>query len=528
MKPVFAFVFVFFFCFEAYAQNCTLIKDITVGPKSSFTDSEDKLVGHVGDKLLFVLRDSVDISHLYVTDGTNPGTIELQTSASASERFVDFVKAGPVMSYVLYDQLNLTYKLHTTDAISVTLLNAHSSNTSINNLHFFNGHLYYTSSSELRRIDLANTLDTLLHTANDSIIDYYFESQDSVYFAVNSVEDDTLFVRDLNLASQQKLGAIGNADSLGLKFQKVNNRLIMFNKELNDTTGCYGTDGTPAGTILLQNFASCGKNFSIVHHGKLYFDADSRFNPPFNTVWLSDGTFSGTNVLHDYGGLWGANPISALIFQNQFYFVAGAFWQDSGYYLYKDSLQNSFENFMAFGSQFKMYPQVGDMVTVNGKLYVVAYWGDGATGNEICELDQPNQYPYFSAYETIPGPATLFYSDLYATDSKIFFVGDTSSTGKELYSFEPIVASTITNIQTPSKATEALFSCYPNPFTEELTLENKTGTHITFIRLKDVTGKLIREYFSTGILNIENIDSGFYFLEVATESSVQIIKVLKK
>jgi hypothetical protein len=531
MKTVFLFTFISFLVSGAYCQNYTLIKDITAGPASSFTDDEDTIIGHLGDKLLFVLRDSTGISHLYVTDGSNPGTIKLQTSASANERFIDFVKADTVMSYVLYDQVNLTYKLHTTNAVSITLLNSHSANTSINNLHFFNGQLYYTNNAELRKVDLANTSDTLLYTANDNIIDYYFETQDSLYFAVNSINEDTLFVRNLSLATQQKLGAIGNAAFLGLKFQKVNNRLIMFNEELNDTTVCYSTDGTSAGTLFLQNFSSSGKSFSVIYNGNLYFDADSSFDYYYrqfqNTMWVSDGTLAGTSIFPiNTGGLRIA--LSALVFQNDIYFVGSGFWQDGGYYLYKHSTLWHVEDWMRFGSKFYMDPQAGDLITVNGKLYVAAYWGEGTTGNEICELDQPNQFPYFNAYETIPGPATLFYSNLYATDTKIFFVGDTASTGKELYSFNPVVSTTITNIQSPNKINETLFSCYPNPFSEELTLENKTAAKITSIRLKDITGKLIREYFSVGSLNIENIDSGFYCLEIATKNTVQVIKVLKK
>jgi hypothetical protein len=527
-----AFLILFFLAPFIHAQNASLVKDITPGTASSFVDGDDTIVGYVGDLLLFVLRDQSNISRLYSTGGTDASTLILHSSSSTNERFVNFVKAdSTTMSYVLYDQQLLTYKLYTTNGVDTTQLNAHSPNHSINNLHFFQNHLYYNDVQYLRRIDLANTLDELVYQANDTIIDFYIAS-DSIYYAARTAAEDSLYLYNLTSQNKTQLGAIGHADLKGLFFNKVGNKLILFSNQINtyDSTYCYATDGSIGGTQLILKTQSAGYYFHQVYEGQIYFDTnnDKFYNSSSYSLWTSDGTITGTQQLNH---LWRLS--SAIVYNENLYFVA--FPQPNPYngdlLFNKDGSQTGgyqiYDGYIYYANA-----EPKGIITVNGKLYMsgrYVYLNYDPYGTEILEVKTDTNLSVnqrYTVYETIPGPSSYYNHYLCNTVSKIFFIGHDAATGMELYVFNP-QSQTVLSI-TEEQNHAALFKCYPNPSSGILTLEYNGSDEIVAIQLKDISGKQIREFSAFTSLDLHDIEQGMYFLNIQLKNSSQVIKIIRQ
>ncbi len=523
MKKLFTGIFIlsFLFCSNfTNAQVATIVKDLTPGTDHSFTDSDDKIVAEVNGLALFVIRDDNNISWLYSTDGTDAGTTLLQTGATTSIYFRDFVQAGSVVAYVHYNQALAEYELYTTNGATITLLDKHNSSNSITNLHFFNDTLYYNDADELRKIDLLNAADALVLQASDYFNDYYFDGQNTLYYAVTSSADDTLFVRNMLTATDTKLGGIGEAIYKGLFFNKVNNKIVLFNEENNSTISFYSTDGTPGGTTFLKRFYSgYESNFYLVLNNKIYFSAMLALNDPNLRgleVWASDGTPGGTISLYSNATQFDYTK-SAVIYNGEVYFVA----QESFVtYLYKtDGTQSGTSKVLA--STLRPYWDPNTIAVIGTDLYIAAERASpNNVGVEIWKTDGTSGGT--TLYQTISGSATLFYEHLYATSANLFFVGDKNTTGRELY----LVSTSITPIidETEKKS----FNCYPNPFSQQLNIDYKGNEEITSVRILNTNGAIVKEFENHSELNTETLLPGFYILEIETSKGPEYLKIQKR
>src|SRR5438445_8640001 len=137
---------------------------------------------------------------------------------------------------------------------------------------------------------------------------------------LESLEDRTLlsasFLKDINL---------NPASSNPSNLFNINGTLF-FSATDNDTlTGLWKSDGTAAGTTLLQEFAPPNnlEHFANVN-GELFFEV---FKPTLGDtstaqLWKSDGTSAGTQLVKDFAGQ-GVFPQGSfgdgIAFQHRFY-----------------------------------------------------------------------------------------------------------------------------------------------------------------------------------------------------------------
>jgi ELWxxDGT repeat protein len=527
MKKLFKAISLLTFLFSVsllQGQVASIVKDVNTGSVSSFNSSDDKVVAYIGDRTLFIAKGPNNNSNLYSTDGTAAGTFVLQYATSGGIYFRDFTPAGSVVAYVWYDQGVSDYRLYTTDGLTSNWLDKKPSYKAVSNLKFYNDTLFYTFLNELRKIDLQNAVDLLVHQApiGNYFNDFYFEDPNTLYYATITSADDTLFVRNLTTSSETKLGGIGVAIYKGLYFNKVNGKLLFFNEENNNTTSFYSTDGTPAGTVLLNRYYSgYESNFYLINNNKLYFSAMLDLGDP-NTrgyeIWSSDGTIGGTISL--YSSTTKIDYVkSAVVYGGYVYFVA----QEANMfetYLYKtDGSQAGTSKVLA--STLQPYQDLNTIVVLNGDMYIAAEKANpNNVGVEIWKTDGTTGGT--TLYQTISGSASLFYEHLYAASNQLFFVGEKSSTGRELY----VCSLTIT--PTIGEETKNLFSCYPNPFSEQLNIDYQGSEPITSVRLRNVNGKLIQQSVTTETLNMIQLAPGFYTLEIETSNGVEVLKVQKR
>jgi hypothetical protein len=79
---------------------------------------------------------------------------------------------------------------------------------------------------------------------------------------------------------------------------------------------------------------------------------------------------------------------------------------------------------------------------------------------------------------------------------------------------------------------DAFVQLYPNPTSNNITLQTNTELKNTSITLYDVTGKLIKQYnlksfFKTN-LDLSQLDNGIYFIEILHNGKSQMNKIIKQ
>jgi hypothetical protein len=83
----------------------------------------------------------------------------------------------------------------------------------------------------------------------------------------------------------------------------------------------------------------------------------------------------------------------------------------------------------------------------------------------------------------------------------------------------------IENIETDS------FKIFPNPSSDQITIEIKAPSQNNFITIISMTGKVMLERTFPGpktIVNIENLPSGVYFIRLRNEKTVVVGKLIKE
>lgn len=197
-------------------------------------------------------------------------------------------------------------------------------------------------------------------------------------------------------------------------------------------------------------------------------------------------------------------------------------------------------------------------VTNNTELNQYGHWKSNATGanNNIV-------YKGFGALTTIEGIDTDTYNDGSLTFSNLDFVttsslaqinlatddfgtkgsASLSSTEAEVLSSKVLFSGAddsvfagwtayfssgtgVLNVE-DAKVSENVFAVYPNPFDNIISVSNQVK--VISLKLFNVTGQLVKSNLDSNSVNVSDLASGIYFLEVASEGfGKNIRKVIKK
>lgn len=108
---------------------------------------------------------------------------------------------------------------------------------------------------------------------------------------------------------------------------------------------------------------------------------------------------------------------------------------------------------------------------------------------------------------------------------KLFFGYDNYGSG---FSIDNIVATS--NLGT-SDFFATNFSAYPNPSTGIVNLASKNNTAINAVQITDLNGRVVRNTNTNGVsetqINISDLTTGMYFLNVQTDSGSGTTKIIK-
>ena len=127
-----------------------------------------------------------------------------------------------------------------------------------------------------------------------------------------------------------------------------------------------------------------------------------------------------------------------------------------------------------------------------------------------------------------PKPGLALNTQLLNTASIIFDFNSpivTNTTLNTIYENSP------NNISSYNK-NDAFVQLYPNPTSNNITLQTKTELKNTSITLYDVTGKLIKQYnlksFLKTNLDLSQLDNGIYLFEISHNGKSQMNKIIKQ
>lgn len=294
---------------DGTSANTMLLKDINPGAgNSSSSRSSDKAYFRVyDDKLYFAADDGTTGTELWVSDGTEAGTVLLK----------DINPSG------------------SSDPKEFTLYNG--------KLYFSaddgtNGHeLWETDGTEAGTKMTANIIPVIgIGSHPKNLIVYngklLFGILGKALFASDGTEAGTREIKVINSTSGYT--AVPNSIE---HFYAFDGKLYF-----TATGDAYGsepwvTDGTEAGTHILKDVSSSGSSTPygyFEYDGKLYFVASTQ--PNGRAIWISDGTEAGTVKLEPEVATHFTNQVSApyfTIFHDALYFNAR--FDDAGEELWK-------------------------------------------------------------------------------------------------------------------------------------------------------------------------------------------------
>jgi len=382
-----------------------LVKDIQPGAGNSIPTN----ITSVNGTLFFKADDGTNGRELWKSDGTQAGTVLVKDINPGGDAMSSFSghPLTPINGNLLFvadDGIN-GYELWVTDGtqagtVMVTDINPGgdaftlASQFSIVNI---NGTLYFpaddgTNGEELWTSD-GTAAGTMLvkdiNTAGDSNPDFLTNVNGTVFFAAqrsvlegeelwktDGTEAGTVLVKNINpiLAGSSTLFGLTN----------VNGTLYFHADDGGTGRELWKSDGTPAGTELVKDINPLGNSFPswlTNFNGTLYFSAAASGNATHSELWKSDGTAAGTVLVRDIAPIGGSRPYSLTNVNGTLYFGADASgmgtnrepWKsdgtEAGTVLVKDI------NPGVIGS----IPS--RLTNVNGVLYFGA--DDGVTGQEL-------------------------------------------------------------------------------------------------------------------------------------------------
>ncbi len=429
----------------------TLIKDCVPGTSSSSVLLHDT----INNKILLSYTDPVYGYELFVSDGTDAGTVLLKDiNVSGNSSPSGFFRYNGHIYFSAIDAANGRELWRTDGTPAGTILikdiNAGVMSSSPSGFNVLNGELMFFADDgimggELWKTDGTTAGTVLVKDVNSGVSGSYHGASTvangilffSAYDGINGVElwksdgtdAGTVMIKDLHVGGQfdgsnpENLITVGNT---------------VFFKADDGSSGkeVWKSDGTSAGTVLVQDL-NPGSSNSIPNtmplieiNGKVLFYAyDGGTN---SGIWTTDGTAAGTFFITP------GSIAYTTEFNGEIYFTSSA----------NEILKT--DGTVAGSVPIK---NVGAILTnskvIGTKFYFTGNNGDGVTGDELWESDgttsgtvfvhdiYPGTYEYDPGFGIVHIPNSSNPSNFIYYNGIPYFTATDSAHGKELYAVLP-------------------------------------------------------------------------------------------
>lgn len=533
MKKLILLAIIGLFIQLASAQQIEMVKDINPNG-SSFPAHIKACHFHAGmmiaTKVFFTADDGVNGYQLWVSDGTQQGTLKLATINPSGSMSYYFNSVGlfSKVVFVVNDGTNGEELWVTNGTTAGTLLlkdiNPGTQSSSIQGMQKLGNRLLFSAKtaalgSELWITDgsASGTVmvkDINLGSGGSNLSWNKVEYNGKLYFAaknsVTGVEmwcsdgtaDGTYLIKDINPGAENGM----YVDNLQIQyfFGAVYNDKLYFtaNDGINGHE-LWVTDGTAANTMMVKNIhpssSSHPRNF-LVFNNLLYFTADDGVHG--REIWKTNGTTAGTQKVTDFFG----SPA---------YFSGFKVFNDKFVFFASDGVHGEepwISNGTASGTQMiKDINPSGSSVNINssyfheffGSLYFSATTPDG--GHELYKTDgtesgtiklAPPIAPNFNPLE-VPQFTTLF--------NKLIFSANFTSHGQELWML------TESGTFVPLSGSGETVKLFPNPAVDKVQISLGVPDRI---EIYNVSGELIVavDVQSTAEIETTHWPSGIYLV----------------
>jgi ELWxxDGT repeat protein len=317
----------------AHAANPYLVKDINT--LSVVQSSDPKYFTAVNSKVFFTADDAVHGTELWVTDGTEPGTVLVKDINPGVERSLPFglVSFDNKLFFWADDGVSgvSLWQSDGSDA-GTTLVKSFNPATEgyannslwINTLVVVNNVLYFVTSDQtnnlmLWRSDGTTTGTTIVTTinmvnlissftdANGNLVSSLTDVNGTLYFSAgDQAHGYGLWRSDGTGAGTEQLSSVAASN-----LANVNGKLFFRGTDSANGAELWVSDGTLAGTVMVKdiNPGTAGSNPSYLTNvnGKLFFNASDGVYG--YELWVSDGTALGTVMVTDINlGAAGSYP----------------------------------------------------------------------------------------------------------------------------------------------------------------------------------------------------------------------------
>lgn len=377
-------------------QGTYLVKDFMSG-----TYDEIAAMVNLNNKVYFSAETDVSPRELYVSDGTENGTIALTSrtlGATESTIITDIYPFGDKVYFSAVSE-NSGQELWVTDGtfsgtFLLTDIVLGPVGSSPNDFFEFNGSLFFSATTPENGTELWVTDGTEVGTR--LFKELYPGTQSGLFLPTNSF-----------VATNSYFFFYANAPEVG--------------REL------WRSDGTPEGTILVKDIRPGVYDSNVALNGgkignRLIFEANDGTNG--SELWISDGTESGTNLLIDLnlGNVAGVTYSSTLTSVSEGIYFKGSNGTDNGLW-FTDGTQGGIR-FLSEVNSGRLWPLDDNRsVVFYGSMdYQPSLWVSDGTPIGTRSIAEPQA----SNSSVMTDSGTLF-------GGKLYFSGKTQRNGTELW-----------------------------------------------------------------------------------------------
>jgi ELWxxDGT repeat protein len=537
MKYTILFLFSIFYASCCLSQSIELIKDIWQEENDLAITSGSLMSGltTINDRLYFRASDGVDGKKLWVSDGTESGTVAVMATGG----------------FLGSDDLHMVY---------------------------FNGSIFFVQNGALMRLNESTHEVELIHEAGvKELIGVYLNKlfleieeigSGTEIWVSDGTPDGTMLLKDIN----------PNADNSQLLGNRVvlieHNGVVYFARDDMGTPHneeLWKTDGTSAGTVKVkelntesESFASSFPKHFFIHEGQLYFIAYSS-DTENQQLFRTDGTEEGTVAIAPYEGtLTGFEPV----YYDGYWYFSG--WRTDCTVQGSTALGEAGNNHRVLGvyndrlivgdsdqQMLRLYSSDGTLQNtqllmesdsqvgfygpmrfercheIDGRLYVLVskyetnyrhyghIWVTDGTPEGTEQLTPSLDiyvYPFGSENPMLTA-ATVWERNFTVMDDAIYFAGLLEEeVGYELYKLNSLPAPIVSVSDESLKPND--LKVFPNPASEIIQLQNQ-GQQIADIQLLDSRGRSVPlpcEVNSQGQItfHVHSLPTGVYMIRLMT------------